>query len=278
MSFRVEKLRSGREYSSLSIGDYKTNITDMLENGFKPMSIAKAAEHRLDLGVFHQISWTGTRVTELFLSIDNEFYLAKANLRSLLFDPDALDSIQGYNANWNEIRFSESYITDRIKIPEDGLVIPRNDMHINPISKFLFGDLAGPYARWMAEAGIPAFPIAVPNYSLTSRYDNDFIRPLILRCTDNWSGLITANADLHHSYGYRGYATHYTGPVVEEETFTSEQLNPVRVMVPLENRKYSLRELEDAFAKSEYRALFNSVMRMVRNNGTALPANYNTWA
>lgn len=276
-SLKVEKLRTKNEYTALALGNYADSIRGLIQAGFKPVNFEKAAEHRINLGIFHQIAWTGTRTTDFFVSQDDEFFLAKGNLRSLFFDPEAVDTIQDYHRNWNEITFNENYVTDMIPVPVDGITIPLQEFVDNPIANFLFGAQTKAYAEWLKEAAIPAFPIVVPNFSLTSRYENDFIRPLILRCTDNWSGLITSNADLHTEYGFRGYANHYSGELKPVETFSRDRLEIVNKMVPLEDRDYTLDELEQVFRPTPFKHLFNPVLRVVRNGGSLMPAHFGTW-
>jgi hypothetical protein len=275
--FKVEKLLHKQEYSALSLGDYKTSLGELIHHKFAPVDIEKLAEHRIDLGKFHQISWTGSRTTNLFVSIDDEFFLAKANLNSFFFDIEALDAIQKYHANWNEITYRSQYVEEKIAVPREGLNIPVKDFTTHPVSRFLFGEQTEAYADWLRTAGIPAFPILLPNFSLTSRYEDDFVRPLIMRCTDNWSGIITANADLHTDYGYRGYAKRYSGEVEPIESFSRNRLDNIAKFFPLENRTYSLPELEKLFTGSTYEDLFNPLLRNVRNGGSNLPANFTTW-
>lgn len=278
VKFTVEKLRNSNEYTALAIGDYASSLQEMDKQGFAPVDIEKVAEHRIDLGVYHEISWTGTRTTDVFVHQNGEYFLAKSNPEGLLYDVDAAEHIQAYNENYREISLQQNYALEKFPISVDGETIPVEEFTTNPITKHLFGEQVEGYKEWLIKAGIPAFPIFTPNYSLVSHYGKNFIRPLIIRCTDNWSGLITANSDLDTAYGFRGSATEYNGELKTIETFKREQLNYINHVVPVENRDYSLPELEDLFDKTEYRSLLNPLLRLTRNGGTGLPANLGTFS
>lgn len=278
MVFNVFELPDGSGYSGLSIGSYAENIQALNAEGFTPASIKEIARHRIALGIFHEISWTGTRTTDLFVYKDDTYYLAHGDLRSLLFDSEASQHVENYNINHKEVAYFDGYIKDAVEIPVEGVHIHRNELHEHEVGKFLFGDLAGPYARFLAHASIPVLSIIPPSYTLASNYPEDFVRPLILRCTDNWSGIITANADLYTEYGFRGFAKEYSGPhLSQEETFSPEQLEILKPFVTLQpGRPYGLSELLDEFRSSPYKTLFNPLLRFMRN-GAMLPASYDTW-
>jgi hypothetical protein len=277
-SFKVERLNQPNMFAALSIGAYASSLKKLYSEGFQPVDIARVAQQRLDLGAYHEISWTGTRTTDLFVYRDGSYFLAHGNLSSLLYDLDALEFIQAYNANYREVPYQAEYISSEIAIPEDGLVVPTSEFDTHPVIRFLFKEHAKEYKAWLMAADIPAFPILLPNYSLAQTYPENFIRPLIIRCTDNWSGIITSNADLHLPYGYRGWAEAYEGNLLAPERFERRRLDTVHKLVPLENRDYTLAELETLFINSPHAALFNPVLRTVRNDGSLLPANFNTWA
>ena len=119
-----------------------------------------------------------------------------------------------------------------------------------------------------------SLPIHLPNFSLTN-YTYDFVRPVIIRCTDNWSGIITTNADLYDHYAYRGYSSTYAGQVEKDEIFTSAQLEVLRKFIPVEDREYSLKELETLMRRTPYSSLLGAMLRFIRNGGDSnMPANY----
>jgi hypothetical protein len=276
--FRVQALNDLDETTALAIGDYASQIRMLTAHGFHPISVSKLAEHRLNLGSNHEISWTGSRTTDMFVKQGDRYFFAHTDPASLLFNPEAVDYIQNYNATFREITFNLHYVSEMIEVPVNGLVIPQAEISRNPISCFLFGEEnAEAYAQWMREIGIPALPIHVPNYSLTRHHLGDFIRPLIMRCTDNWSGIITANADLHTEYGFRGWSRDYQGELAPEETFERKRLDLVNRLIPLQDQPYSARELETLFKENGFRLLFLATLRSIRNDGSIIPANYDSF-
>ena len=265
----VNKLQA--EYAARSIGDFVTNIQELATGGFLPVSVEKLAQHRIEYGSSHEISWTGTRTSDLFISKNGEYFLAHANIENFHSDPE---DIQSYHEEKEEIPYEEGYVTDIIRLDGERDVIPVEDFAHNPVAKFLFGEQVEAYAQWLKEAKIPALPIHLPNFSLTS-YTYDFVRPVIIRCTDNWSGIITTNADLYDHYAYRGYSPTYAGQIEKDEVFTSEQLEVLRKFAPVEDREYSLKELETLMERTPYSSLLGAMLRFIRNGGDSnMPANY----
>ena len=278
--FRVQGLHNTKETTALAIGDYASQIRMLHNNGFNPISISKLAEHRINLGSNHEISWTGSRTTDMFIRQGNRYFLAHGNPNGLFFNLEAVDYIQKYNQDFREIGYNSDYIIEEemIEIPVNGLVIPIDDIVHHPVSKFLLGeDIMEEYAEWMRNIKIPALPIMVPPYSLAKYVKEDFIRPLIMRCTDNWSGIITANADLHLEYGFRGWSMDYLGDLTIQETFERNRLDLVNKLIPIEDRAYSARELEALFNDKGFGKLFLTVLRSIRNDGSILPTNYDSF-
>lgn len=115
----------------------------------------------------------------------------------------------------------------------------------------------------------------LPPYSLLRTYGLEFMRPLIMRCTDNWSGIITSNSDLHLDYGIRGTSKSYSKDIRKEEKFTAESLSHLRLMLNLEDREYSSPEFIHHLREQHLSDLTNALLRSVRTR-SSLPANYST--
>lgn len=278
--FRAQKLNNIKETTALAIGDYASQIRMLHSHGFNPINIAKLTEHRINLGSNHEISWTGSRTTDMFIRQGNKYLFAHGNPEGLFFNLEAVDYIQKYNQDFREIGYNPDYIIEEetIEIPVNGLVIPIDDIIHHPVSRFLIGnEIIEEYANWMRKIKIPALPIMVPPYSLAKYAKEDFIRPLIMRCTDNWSGIITANADLHLEYGFRGWSIDYLGDLDKEETFERNRLDLVNKLITLEDRAYTARELEVLFSNKGFEELFLTVLRSIRNDGSILPTNYDSF-
>lgn len=272
--FKIEK--AGDRYSALSINNYVGSLHELNKSGFTPVNMELLAEQRISLGAYHEISWTGSRTTDFFVQKEGRYYLAHANLTT----PKAralIESLQDFNENQTEMPYIPGLLGKAIEVPLEDQAIPVENFDTNEVANFLFGKQTEAYKQWLQDVHIPLFPISLPPYSL-SRRQGDFIRPLILRCTDNWSGIIAANADTHLLYGFRGVKDTWTGEVVPEETFRREVLEPVHKLVGLENRDYSLKELQEVLSSHGYTSLMNGLLRLTRNAGQhGLPADHSTF-
>lgn len=272
--FKIEK--AGEKYSALSIHNYVGSLYELNQSGFIPVSMESLAEQRISLGAYHEISWTGSRTTDFFVQKEERYYLAHANLTT----PKSralMESLQDFNENQTEMPYIPGLLGKAIEVPMEDVAVPVEDFDTNEIVQFLFGNQTLAYKQWLQELHIPFFPISLPPYSLARRQD-DFIRPLILRCTDNWSGIITANADTHLMYGFRGVKDNWKGEVVPEETFKRAVLEPVHKLVGLEDRDYSLSEIQQVLAGQGYTSLMNGLLRLARNAGQhGLPADHSTF-
>jgi hypothetical protein len=120
-------------------------------------------------------------------------------------------------------------------------------------------------------------PISLPPLSLTRFYPTPFIRPLIIRCTDNWGGIV-ADGALHQPYGQRATAlsVHDEGIVESGETFAPERLELLRDVFKLDSRSYSLSELEQAAVENGYSDAFGFFLRLIRG-GSSLPVSHETF-
>jgi len=274
--FKIERLGTENAFSALSINNYAGSLNELTDDGFTPVSVESLAAHRIVFGAYHEISWTGSRTTDFFVFKDGKYYLAHASFNS----PRKLaliEALQNFNTNNTEIPYVKGLLGKAIEVPIEDTAIPVDELTEHPIAQFLLGEQVGPYQKWLQDAHIPIFPIALPSYSL-AKNSTDFIRPLIMRCTDNWSGIITANADIQDLYGFRGVSDSWKGDVASPEQFEREYLEPVNKLVPLEDRDYTLVELEKLVSEAGYGGLLNGLLRMARNAGRhGLPANYDTF-
>lgn len=272
--FKIEK--AGDLYSALSINNYVGSLHELNQSGFTPVNMESLAKQRISLGAYHEISWTGSRTTDFFVHKDGRYYLAHAKLTTPR-SRALLESLQDFNENQTEMPYIPGLLGKAIEVPMEDIAIPVESFDTNEVAVFLFGEQVTAYKKWLQDVHIPFFPISFPPYSLTRRQD-DFIRPLILRCTDNWSGIITANADTHLLYGFRGTKEVWEGEVVPEEMFRREVLEPVHKLVGLEDRDYSLNEIQQVLASQGYTSLMNGLLRLARNAGRhGLPADHSTF-
>jgi hypothetical protein len=274
--FKIEKLGDENSFSALSINNYAGSLNELIDDEFTPVSVETLAEHRIVFGAYHEISWTGSRTTDFFVFKDGKYYLAHASFntpRKLAL----IEALQNFNENNTEIPYVKGLLGKAIEVPIEDTAVPVDELHEHPITQFLFGKQVKPYQKWLQDAHIPVFPIALPSYSL-AKHSTDFIRPIIMRCTDNWSGIITANADIQDLYGFRGTSDNWKGKVAPPEQFKREYLEPVNKIVSLEDRDYTLVELEKLVSGAGYGGLLNGLLRMARNAGRhGLPANYDTF-
>lgn len=275
--FSIERVHDSEMYSALSINSYAESLHELNREKFTPVSVETLAATRVGLGVYHAVSWTGSRTTDFFVYKNDKYYLAHADLGSAQ-KRAYFDSLQSFNEQQSEIPYVKGIVGKAIEVSPEDLAIPVDDLLDSPIAKFLFRDQLQAYQQWLWSAKIPFFPVMLPPYSLARKQD-DFMRPLIMRCTDNWSGIITANADLHHHYGFRGVANNWEGEVSPPEIFKREHLTALHKLVPLEDKDYLLSELELIVPAAGYGGLLNGLLRLARNAGHhSLPANYNTFS
>lgn len=267
-------------YAGLSLNSYAGNLKELKEENLTPVDVSKLASLRSDFGVYHQISWTGSRTTNFFVYTEGKYYLAEANPESLILDPVVAQELCDINQRWGEIPYSEEFVCNLQEIPYEDLTIPIENFQENHLVKFLFKEETEKYYNFLKEADIPAFPIFTPSYSLVRFSSQSFIRPIVMRCTDNWSGLITANADLYSSYGFWGFSETYSGDLVDVELFSKEQVETIQniIQVAVVQENYSLYELINLINKSGYAGMSNGILRFLRTNGSGLPANHSTWS
>jgi hypothetical protein len=274
--FTVEALPGTNTHTALVVGTHAEAVAVLNENQFTPVDVRGLAEQRLALGPYHQVAWTGSRTTDLLLVDGGEMYLAHGNPNSDLYATDTGGVLAGFHADNNEIPLDVDAITDSLLIPSTNFEIPVEDLSEHPVSQFLLGDLADDYQQWLAGISITHLPFMLPSVSLAKHYPYPFMRPLIMRCTDNWSGIITANADLHTAYGYRSTATNWAGAVQPEETFPTAALAPVRELFDLDDRAYTLTDLTLAADKAGRSNVLGVALRVVRSSSD-LPASHATW-
>lgn len=268
----IEQL-SGGAFTGLSINSLSGNIADFEAEGMSPLSIAGVAGHRLQTSPFHQMAWTGSRTTDMFLCMGGKYYLA--HTKSFTLEHALM--FEKAHANGVEMPLSKKMLSKAIEIKTDSLDLFVRDFAKNPIARFLFGENTETYGKWLEELRIPALPILLPPKTLTAHYPGDFMRPIIIRCTDNWSGLITSNTDSHQSYGFRGHAEKVESPVKSEETYSADTLSQFKSLLPLqEGRDYGLNELTELARKENILGLLNPILRLIRSKGSILPANFTT--
>lgn len=268
----IEQL-SDNSYTGLSINSLTGNMADFAATGMKPLDVSGVAGHRLQNSPFHQMAWTGSRTTDMFLCMGGKYFLAHTKS----FTANHAAVFQKAHSNGVEMPLSRKIISKAIEIKSDSLDLYVRGFENNPVARFLFGEHTENYAKWLDELKIPAVPILLPPKTLTAHYPGDFMRPLIIRCTDNWSGIITSNTDLQHSYGFRGHSEKAGGPVKPEETFSADSLVPYKSLLPLqEGRNYGLNEITELARAEGILGLLNPVLRLIRTKGSTLPANFDT--
>lgn len=273
MSLEIDKC-SEDLYSGLIVGDFAETIQTMNTHGLKISSVADYAYQRTLLGPYHKASWTGARTSDWFCYINDEYYLAHAHPDNPLTLEFAY-AMAATNSNDFEMSLTKEFIGKAIKIPSRNFEIPVESFDKHPVAKFLFGEHTEVYGSWLKDIGIPCLPFMFPSKSLLRAYPQSFMRPLILRCTDNWSGIITADCDMHVDYGTRASTNQWMGEVSAEEAFTSEKLGAFIQIFNLEDKGYTASELDSALKLQGLGKVTNSVLRVLRNQ-SSIPGNYNT--
>lgn len=275
--FTAEALPDTGLHTGLAVGTHRQAVAMLSERGFDPLSVRDLAAHRLVLGPYHQISWTGSRTTDLLLVDGDQMWLAHGHADGDLFQADTAPLYEGFHADGNEIPLDEDAFEESIAIPSTNFDIPVEELTEHPVAQFLLGDLAEDYQEWLRSISITHLPFMVPPLSLARHYPHPFMRPLIMRCTDNWSGLITVNADLYNAYGYRAVSDDWDGPTQPEETFTPATLRAVRDLLDLEDRSYTLSEMVKAAGKVGHLQSLGTALRVIRGSSD-LPASHATFA
>lgn len=272
----IEQLPDDNGFAALAVGSHVETVELLTEKGFTPVSVESLVQQRLLLGEYHQCSWTGSRTTDLFLSRGGKYYLAHGDAESDLYSPDTAEFFQSFHEDATEIPLIDGVFTDVIEIPYHNFEIDVNQLDTHPVSRFLLGDNVEEYQEWLAGINIPFLPFMFPSYSLARHYPTDFMRPVIMRCTDNWSGIITANADLYTSYGHRGYTDIYDGVIKESEVLNPETLELFKTILNLEDSPYRLNDFVEHMNTHPYRDATGAILRVIRSGGN-IPANYTTW-
>lgn len=273
MIIEVEQY-SENDYAGLFVGGFSETVLAMKQQGFTLSSVADYARQRLSFGPYRKASWTGARTSDMFFCRDGKYYLAHTKQDKLMHNK-MVSIMEKAHSQQLEIPLYEPLLSQSIEIPAHDFEILVAEMEKNVVAQFLFGQQLIPYKEWLQEIQIPFLPLMLPPYSLVRAHGPDFMRPLIMRCTDNWSGIITSNSDLHLEYGTRGDSTTYTGPIKKEEIFTVESLSPLKLILNLEEREYSRSEFIEHVKKQNLRDMTNALLRSVRAH-SSLPANYST--
>lgn len=267
-------------YWCSNYGFLKESVEWMDANNFIPMSAKKLAEVRLHVGPYAHESWTGTLVTEHIGFEGSKCWLIESQYS---FD-EPVRSME-IHADHQEIPWNgEGKRVELDSTTELLEVIGVSEMSEHPITKYLFGSQTEAYADMLLEQKIDRFPVALPPQSLR-KHSKPFMRPVIIRCLDNWSGLITANADLHKPYGHRGWASAWAGDVtLSQEVWSRAEIKrlmqdwDVDVSELLDLPDFvSVAELEKLFSKAGIEQVFALVLRVLRA-GSPLPVNYESWA
>lgn len=266
-------------YAGLSLNSYAGNLNELQLQQLTPVNVSMLASLRVKFGVYHQASWTGSRTTNFFVYKDGKYYLGEANLGGLILDPVVAQELCDINQRWGEIPYSEDFVSNLIELPYEDLTIPLESFRESSLIQYLFQENVDSYYEFLKEAEIPAFPVATPSFSLVRYSSENFMRPIIMRCTDNWSGLITANADLYSSYGFWGVSDSYSGELVNVELFSKAQVESIHniLQVPIVQDNYSLYELLQLIKDAGFAGMSNGILRFLRTNGSGLPANHDTW-
>lgn len=267
--------RKGKIVQGLALGTgFQTQIT-LANEDITALSTSEFAALRCELGPYHQVSWTGSRLTDSLLWWEEHFVLWRSGLESSLYSPHAAHSHLAQDEIFtNVFPDGENFI---LLEQDQSFDIPVQDLPHHPVSRFLLGETVDAYRAFLEDCAITHMPIVLPPLSLVKHVGQNFVRPLVMRCTDNWSGLISIN-DLHLPYGTRVRA-HVLPPnatELVEETFKQEQLSPWAQMLKLEPRDYTLSALESHVRRVELKFLLSPVLRQLRG-GADLPANYATF-
>lgn len=270
---RFDRLTEG--YSALLVGPQAWALSEAKRLGVEFLSTEALVRQRMELGPYHQISWTGSRLTDSFLYWEGCYFLVKARSLSPLYDSFS----QEHHELDEEVPF-EAVVDgpDFIMVPQESFDVPAGELAQDPISAFLLGSAAEEYGAWLQACSIPSLPFTVPPKSLVRHHPGPFIRPLVMRCTDNWSGLVAVN-DLHHPYGARGFAPALPPGVEdpEEERYSAEALVRLAPVLSLEARAYSLSELQAHAEKFAVLPLLGVALRVLRG-GSSLPVSHATFA
>lgn len=270
---RFDTLQDG--LSGLFVGPADWARAEALRANSIFLSTEQLAAQRLELGPYHQISWTGSRVTDSYLYWEHCSFLCRDRNISPLYDSFSAE----HHFLGEEMPF-DGYVDghDFIMIPSEDFDLPTDGLRENEIARFLLGEQVESYAAWLEDCKIPALPVTLPPRSLLRLHTEAFIRPLVMRCTDNWSGLVAAS-DLHHPYGVRSWLPSLPagGALEPEEVFSKLDLEPLRIFLALDHRAYTLRELEAYLRSIDLLNVLGPVLRLLRG-GSTLPVSHQTFA
>ena len=270
-----ERLQRGHAW--LLVGDHHWALQQVLSQGLLPLSVEELAELRCELGPYHRISWTGARVRESFAYLAGRYFLLKPPVGDVLLRMEAPQ----WHASQREFPLHDHLREGfYLEVPTEDFVVPTEELDVHPVGEFLFGAQAKAYRDWLTLAHVPALPLSLPPMSLLREGVGDFVRPLVLRCTDNWSGLTTVN-NLHEPYGVWTWSEHLPPEwerfVEPEESFGWERLEPMASLVGLAPADYTLRELQAAAEENGRLHLLGPALRLLRG-GSSLPVSHATFA
>ena len=211
--------------SAIIFAEFCESVKKFTRRGFRLISLEENAWLRVFKGRYSPESWTGNYLREGFLYIpDSGVFLVK---NSPINDRPLDAAIANRLGHEHHVTFAEAkkITKDSVKIPHDLQEIPVAQFKRNPISRFAFGNALEAYAEFLREANIEKLPIWTLPKGLVDAQPRPFVRQAILRCLDNWSGLVGSHADLHLPYGVRFVSSIYKGKTDDrDEVYSSSQI------------------------------------------------------
>jgi hypothetical protein len=210
--------------SAVVFGLFGEMVEKFSIRNFKLISLEENAWLRVVKGKYAPESWTGNYVRAGFLHIPNKgVYLVKDSPINDRFANATTANRLGHEFH---ISFAEAEELAKVsvRIPYNLKEIPVAQLSRNPVSKFAFGNAVKAYANFLRDAGVERFPIWILPRGIVDSQSQPFVRQVILRCMDNWSGLI-GGADLHLPYGVRFTSSIYRGKTNDrDEVYSADQI------------------------------------------------------
>ena len=241
--------------SAISYGKFSSLLNEFRRQQFALISLKENAELRIHKGKNSAESWTGNYVREGFLYIPHKgiFLVKNSPINDHVNQADDAN-MMGFEYGIT-MEDAEKALQDSVHIPYDTQEIAIEDLPDNPIAGFAFGEAVAEYALFLKEADITKWPIWIIPKGLVDTQPHPFVRQVIFRCMDNWSGIIGSNADLHRPYGVRAISYHYKGRIDDRDEV------------------YSLADILNALKAASLSGLEGIVLRALRQS-SSLPVNY----
>jgi hypothetical protein len=251
-NFRTPK---GELTTAISFGVFEELVPQFSLRGFKLISLEENAWLRISRGKYSPECWTGNFLREGFMYIPGRgaYLIRHSPINDNLKTSRMANSLGSeYHVTLKE---SERHLKNAVQIPYDLKEIKVSDFETNSITQFAFGSAVSEYANFLKDANVDKLPIWLLPEGLVDGQSQPFIRQAILRCMDNWSGLIGSHADLHLPYGVRFSSSKYKGKVDDH------------------SEVYSVEEIMHALRVSSLSGLEIPILRALRQR-SALPVNF----